>query len=296
MCSMSAFGTGNAWSDTRAYGSTLEQGSGLPSFTGLPGTAPTMTHLAHGDPVGGLYGCAALLTGLVHRQRGGDGQYVNLSMVEAMLQLATPGLLMHQVQPGAPLRRGNRRDSLAPHGFYPAAGTDQWLAVSVDSADAFAALARVIGRADWASDAALRTLAGRQAQEDAIDAAIATWSRQQDADTAAARLQAAGVPAAALLHAEHLGQQPHLAAVDFYIDVDRAVSGPQRQCGLAIRQNGHRLGAHSPAPLLGEHSAAVLQRHAGVTPAQFDALVEQGIVSLAPRPERNLLTPATPAR
>jgi crotonobetainyl-CoA:carnitine CoA-transferase CaiB-like acyl-CoA transferase len=293
MCSMSAFGTGNAWSDTRAYGSTLEQGSGLPSFTGLPGTAPTMTHLAHGDPVGGLYGCAALLTALVHRRRDGDGQYVNLSMVEAMLQLATPGVLMHQVQPGVPLRRGNRRGSLAPHGFYPAAGTDQWLAVSVDSADAFAALARVIGRADWADDATLCTLAGRQAQEDAIDGAIATWSRPLGAEAAAAQLQAAGVAAAALLHAEDLGQQPHLAAVDFYIDVDRAVSGPQRQCGLAIRQNGRRLGAHSPAPLLGEHSQAVLQRHAGVTPAAFDALVQQGIVSLAPRPERNLLTPAT---
>ncbi len=296
MCSMSAFGTGNAWSDTRAYGSTLEQGSGLPSFTGLPGTAPTMTHLAHGDPVGGLYGCAALLTGLVHRQRGGSGQYVNLSMVEAMLQLTAPGLLMHQVQPGAPLRRSNRRDSLAPHGFYPAAGTDQWLAVSVDSADAFSALARTIGRPDWADDAALHTLAGRQAQADAIDAAIASWSQQHGAEAAAAQLQDNGVAAAALLHAEHLGEQPHLAAVDFYIDVDRAVSGPQRQCGLAIRQNGHRLGARSPAPLLGEHSAAVLQRHAGVTRAAFDALVQQGIVGLAPRPERNLLTPPTAAR
>lgn len=304
MCSMSAFGTGNAWSDTRAYGSTLEQGSGLPSFTGLPGTAPTMTHLAHGDAVGGLYGCAALLTGLVHRQRGGagadGGQYVNLSMVDAMLQLATPGLLMHQVQPGAPLRRGNRRDSLAPHGFYPAAGNDQWLAVAVDSAEAFAALAQAIGRPDWAADPVLHTLDGRQAQAETIDAAITAWTRQHGAEAAARQLQDSGVPAAALLHAEHLGQQPHLAAVDFYIDVQRAVSGPQRQCGLAILQDGQRLGARSPAPLLGEHTAAVLQRHAGVTPAQFTALVDQGVVSLAPKPERNLLaTPAptaTPAR
>ena len=74
MLSMSAFGTGNAWSDTRAYGFALKQGSGLPSFTGQPGTPPTMTHLAQGDPVGGLYGCAALLTALVYRSRGGTGQ------------------------------------------------------------------------------------------------------------------------------------------------------------------------------------------------------------------------------
>ncbi len=291
MASMSAFGTGNAWSDTRAYGSTLEQGSGLPSLIGQAGTAPTMTHLAHGDPVGGLYGCAALLTGLVHRQRGGAGQYVNLSMVEAMLQLTTPGLLAHQVDPGAAAtqRRGNRRNSLAPHGFYPCAGHDQWLAVAVDSGAAFAALATLLGRADWAVDPTLQTLAGRQAQEDAIDAAIAAWSRQHTPDAAAVQLQAAGVLAAGLLHAEDLGAQPHLAAADFYIDVVRELSGPQRQCGLAIRQNGRRLGARRPAPLLGEHSWAVLQRHAGLSAAEFDALVASGVVSLSPKPARNLV-------
>ena len=290
MVSMSAFGTGNAWSDTRAYGSTLEQGSGLPSLTGVPGTAPTMTHLAHGDPVGGLFGCAALLTALVHRQRCGSGQYVNLSMVEAMLQLTTPGLLAHQLEPGAPRRRGNRRDGMAPHGLYPAAGTDQWLAVAVDSAQAFAALAQLLGRPDWAADPALRGLAGRQAREDEIDAAISAWSRQQPAEQAAARLQAAGVIAAGLQHAQHLAANAHLASADFYIDLDRAVSGPQRQGGVAILQDGQRLGARQPAPLLGEHSWPVLQRHAGLTSAQFDTLVQQGVISLSPKPERNLVS------
>ncbi len=289
MASMSAFGTGNAWSGTRAYGSTLEQGCGLPSFTGQAGTAPTMTHLAHGDPVGGLFGCAALLTALVHRQRTGQGQYVNLSMVEAMLQLSTPGLLMHQVDPGAPLRRGNRRDSLAPHGFYPAVGDDQWLALVIDSGAAFSALAKLLGRDDWAADPALQTLAGRQAQEDNIDAAIAAWSQQHSAEHAAALLQAAGVAAAPLLHADQMAQQPHLADADFYIDVDRALSGPQRQCGIAIVQNGQRLGARAPAPLLGEHTQAVLQQHLGLGPDQFAALLASGVVSLVPKPEHNLV-------
>lgn len=294
MVSMSAFGTGNAWSDTRAYGSTLEQGSGLPSLTGLAGTAPTMTHLAHGDPVGGLYGCAAMLTALVHRQRSGQGQYVNLSMVEAMLQLTTPGLLAHQVDPGAALRCGNRRDSLAPHGLYPAAGADQWLAVAIASDAAFEALAQVLGRPDWATDPALRGLAGRQAHEDLIDAAISAWSRQHPPEQAAALLQAAGVMAAGLVHAEDLATNTHLASAGFFIDVVRAVSGPQRQGGLAILQDGQRLGARQPAPLLGEHSGPVLQRHAGLSAAQFDTLLRDGVISLSPKPERNLVTAAGP--
>ena len=290
MVSMSAFGTGNAWSDTRAYGSTLEQGSGLPSFTGLPGTAPTMTHLAHGDPVGGLYGCAALLTALVHRRRTGVGQYINLSMVEAMLQFTTPALLTHQISPELPLRQGNQRPALSPHGIYPSAGVDQWVAVAVQDGPAFAALAALLGRADWAADAALMTLAGRQQQAAQIEAAISAWTLQHSPERAAQALQAAGILAAPLLHAEHLPQDTHLVASDFFIDLNRAVSGPQRQGGLAIRQGGQRLGARSPAPLLGEHSQAVLQAHASVGPDQFAALVQAGVVSFLPKPARNLVS------
>ncbi len=289
MASMSAFGTGNAWSDTRAYGSTLEQGSGLPSFIGLPGTVPTMTHLAHGDPVGGLYGCAALLTALLHRRRSGQGQYVNLSMVEAMLQLTTPALLRHQLEPGAELRQGNRRTAMAPHGVYPAAGSDQWLALAIDSGDSFAALARLLDRPDWATDPLLRTLAGRQQHEDKIDAAIAAWSRQRSPEASATLLQAAGVLAAPVQHAQHLATSSWGAGPGFFIDLERDVSGPQRQCGLAITQGGQRLGATSPAPLLGEHSWPVLQQHAGLTPEAYQALLRSEVIGLSPKPARNLL-------
>jgi crotonobetainyl-CoA:carnitine CoA-transferase CaiB-like acyl-CoA transferase len=101
--------------------------------------------------------------------------------------------------------------------------------------------------------------------------------------------------AAGLVHAEDLAANAHLASVDFYIDLDRAVSGPQRQAGVAIVQDGQRLGARQPAPLLGEHSWPVLQRHAGLNRAQFDTLVRDGVISLSPKPERNLLLTPGPS-
>src|SRR5262249_22739037 len=160
-----------------------------------PGTPPTMAHLAYGDPVGGLYGCAALLTAMVHKRRTGEGQFVNLSIVEAMLQFTTPGLLQHQVDPAAPLRRGNRHPVFAPHGIYPWAGEDGWVAIAIDDPPAFDALARIIGRGDWSGDVSLATAEGRRCREDEIDAAITAWSRGQDPHVAAALLQSAGVAA-----------------------------------------------------------------------------------------------------
>lgn len=289
MASMSCFGTGNVWSDTRAYGSTLEQGSGLPAFLGSPGTPPTMTHLAHGDPVGGLYGCAALLTGLVHRQRAGQGQYVNLSMVEAMLQFTTPALLEHQLASGGARRRGNRRTSFVPHGIYPAAGDDQWLALVVSSADEFSALCQLLGRPDWASDPQLRSLEGRREQEDLIEAAICAWSIQQAPEHGAASLRAVGIGAAALVHADQLANDTDLASAGLFVDMERALSGPQRQIGSAICQDGQRLVARQPAPLLGEHSWAVLQAYAHVDRPRFEALVAEGVIGLSPKPARNLV-------
>lgn len=288
MLSMSAFGTGNAWSDTRAYGSTLEQGAGLPVFMGEEGTPPTMYQLAYGDPVGGLFGCAALLTALFEKRRSGRGQYVNLSMVEAMLQFATPALLEHQVE-GRTTRRGNRHASFAPHGLYPVAGDDQWIALAVEDAAGFARLAEIVGRPEWAAEPALESLEVRQARAAEIDAAITAWSATQPRDEAARHLQAAGIAAAPLLHVEELFGNPHLEAEDFYLDLERAVSGPQRQAGISIRQDGRRLGARRPAPLMGEHSHEVLVGLAGVEPARYDALVRDDVITFAPKALRSVL-------
>ena len=295
MLSMSAFGTGNAWSDTRAYGSTLEQGAGLPSFAGFPGTPPTMYHLAYGDPIGGLFGCAALLTALCERRRSGQGQYVNLSMVEAMLQFATPALLERQLTGAEPPRRGNRNAVIAPHGLYPVAGDDQWIALSVGDHAAFARLARILGRPDWAVDPGFETLAGRKAREDEIDAAIVAWSKRQDRDAAARSLQAAGIAAAPLHHAQELFGNQHLDGAGFFIDLDREFSGPQRQAGLAIVQDGRRLGARQPAPLLGEHSREVLCSRAGLDPRRYEELVRRDVITFAPKALRSAMLPSPAA-
>src|SRR5690606_697708 len=87
MLSMPAFGLGNAWSDTRAYGGTLEQASGLRLSTGHAQHSPAMTSYAYGDPIGGMNAGAALLLALSVQRSSGQGCHVNLSQVEAMLAM-----------------------------------------------------------------------------------------------------------------------------------------------------------------------------------------------------------------
>ena len=160
-----------------------------------------------------------------------------------MLQFSTPALLTHQLSPATPLRSGNQHAALAPHGIYPSAGLDQWVALAVPDGPAFAALAGLLGRPDWAADPGLMSLAGRQQHAAEIEAAIGAWTKQHSPEHAARVLQAAGILASPLLHAEQLPLDAHLVEAGFFIDLDRAVLGAQRQDGLAIRQDGWRLAA-----------------------------------------------------
>ncbi len=163
MVSMPAFGLGNAWSNTRAYGGTLEQASGLPLHTGHPDGPPAMTSYAYGDPVGGLNAGAAMLLALFVQQATGEGRHVNLSQVEAMLPMAAPFILEQSISGTVSPRQGNRHPVNVPHGCFRCAGDDAWIVLTVPDAH-WPVLCRAIGREDLAVDPHLAGASGRAAR------------------------------------------------------------------------------------------------------------------------------------
>ena len=170
MLSMCAFGAQGPWRDCRAYGSTLEHASGLPSLAGRPDDPPVMGHIAFGDATGGLNGAVALLIALLHREATGEGQHIDLAQVECMMPMAAPAMLVCSATGAAPSRTGNRHLDFVPHGIFPTAGEDGWVAVAVsDDAMCAATLrAEVIGRADffdierWRNGVSGRTCSSRR--------------------------------------------------------------------------------------------------------------------------------------
>ena len=282
MLSMSAFGSGNAWSDTRAYGSVLEQGSGIPSFAGRPEWPPTMAHIAYGDPIGGIHGAASVLTALFHRRRTGRGQFINNTQIEAMLPFTTPALLIRQATGREPTRRGNRHPSMVPHGVFPCAGEDRWVAIVVTGTEGWRGLARVIGRDDWAEDTALGTPDARRRIEDEIEAAITAWTLDRDGPNAADVLQGAGVAAAPLHYMDEVTEDRHLRARSFFYEIERPYTGHQWQTGLPFRLDGARYPMRGLAPFLGGDSERVLTGLLGVEDAAYRRLIDDGVVSFAP--------------
>jgi len=285
MVSMPAFGAEGPWRDARAYGSTLEHASGLPSVAGAEGWPPATSHLAYGDPVGGYNAAAALLVALLHRQATGEGQHVDLSQVECMVQLTAPWLLA-QSATGAPgPRLGNRHPWHVPQGCFPCAGEDTWLVIAVTEDAAWRALCRIIGREDLGANPALATAAGRRAQENALEAAIAAWTRGQDADAAMAALQAAGVAAGVCRHPAAIPADAQIAARGVFQQTRRAYVGEHLQLSAPFRpQGGPPLPVRRPAPTLGEDNAAVLCGLLGLSVAKLNRLAAAGVIGTEATP------------
>jgi crotonobetainyl-CoA:carnitine CoA-transferase CaiB-like acyl-CoA transferase len=289
MMSMSAFGAGSVHRDCRAYGSTLEQGSGLPSVVGEPGGPPVMSHTAFGDAVGGLNGCAAVLTALIHARLTGEGQFIDLAQIECMMPFAAPWIVMHSIDGKIPEKYGNRHPDFVPHGCFRCAGDDDWVVIAISSDAMWPKLASLLGRADWAADASLKTAAGRRNIEREIEAEIAQWTLARAADEAMTALQAAGVASGVARLPIELLQDPQLQARGFIQEIDRPFIGRHPQPSMPFRQNEQPFAIRSAPPTLGQHNHDILSGMLGLSDAEIEQLSRDGIIGTEMLMEEQLI-------
>jgi crotonobetainyl-CoA:carnitine CoA-transferase CaiB-like acyl-CoA transferase len=278
MMSMSAFGAGSVHRDCRAYGSTLEQGSGVPSVVGDANGPPVMSHTAFGDAVGGLNGCAAVLTALIHAKLTGKGQFIDLAQIECMMPFAAPWIIAHSIDGKTPPKYGSRHPDFVPHGCFPCAGSDNWIVVAASSDVMWPKLARLLGRADWATDARLKTAAGRRAIESEIEAAITAWTAARDPESAMNELQAAGIAAGVARLPIELLQDPQLHARGFLQEIDRAFIGKHPQPSMPFRESEKSFAVRRPSPTLGEHNREILGGLLGLSDSEIEQLARDGII------------------
>ena len=190
-----------------------------------------------------------------HARRTGEGQYVDIAQGEAALHLLAPALLEWTINGRVVTRRGNDDATYVPHGVYPSAGSDRWVAIACQDDTQWHRLAAVIGRHDLAD----LTAADRHARRTELDEVIANWTRQHPPDDAQARLQQAGVAAHDV---QKLHAVPRRLATHPPAPLPSVPTPPPRR--NVRRRTQRRLLAHRacPAwagPTVGQHNEAVLR-------------------------------------
>ena len=198
-------------------------------------------------------------------------------MQEATLALVGDAALEHELTGRTPGLQGNGHPDIAPHGVYPASGEDRWVALAAEGDAQWARLCEVADRPGWLTDERYATSAARKANEDELDAAIAGWTRTQPRDELAERLAAAGLPAAPVLNPGELPSDTSFRERGVVAEVEHPEAGawPYVVVPYCLTETPLRVTAH--APCLGEHSAEVLARLAGVDAAAYEELVRLGI-------------------
>jgi crotonobetainyl-CoA:carnitine CoA-transferase CaiB-like acyl-CoA transferase len=289
MMSMPGFGSDVSWRDYVAFGMSTEQMAGFSHLTGYEGEQPVFTGTNGGDPFVGAIGATALLSALWHRELTGEGQHIDLSQVEACTLFAGDAVTAWTLAGYDPGRTGNRHRTRAPHGIYPCAGEDSWIAIDCQTDEQWRTLAGCIGRPEWAEPgSAFARVEGRMAGRKEIDAAIAVWTKTKERMPLMEGLQAAGVPAGALYDGPDLLADTHLAAREAFIAQDRDNIGVKHYPAQPYRFLRAERVLNQRAPYLGEHTNEVLRESLGMGDEELAALEAADVIGTVPVAARGL--------
>ncbi len=276
--SMAGYGQSGPHAHYVAYGPVQIPMIGLMGLTGYRSGPPREVAISYIDYNAGLHGAVAVLAALRHRERTGEGQCIDMSQWEAAMGLVAEGVLAYQMTGEQPPRIENRDPYEAPQGVYRCAGPgeDAWLALACWSDAEWQALAQAIGRADLAREPALATRAGRKADEDRIDQAIAAWTAVREAGQAAAELRAAGVAAQVVATTKAVAEDARLAAREFWVELPHPECSGARHAGIPWRFSATPLAVRRAAPALGQHTDEVLREVLGYDADRIAALHAAG--------------------
>lgn len=273
-----AFGRSGPMKDTRGLHSTVNLFSGVADVTGYADGAPRILGGVVPDPLSGIYAHFAILAALHHRDRTGQGQYIDLAMYEAMMSLIPEAVIDYSMNQTEPRRIGNRDRLMAPHGHYPCFDHDTWLALSIRDNDMWLAFCEATGRPDLAQDPRFTTPTARVQNVADLDREVEAWSRRQTVGAAVDLLQLAGIAAGPVLRSDELFENEQLKARGMVVAPDHPIAGAHPQLGLPWQMDSLRA-EYRRAPLLGEHTHEIITGLLGMSEAEYDHLHEAGVLT-----------------
>jgi crotonobetainyl-CoA:carnitine CoA-transferase CaiB-like acyl-CoA transferase len=279
MLSISGYGQTGPRRSSLSYGALTGAAAGLNSVLGYaPGEAEEIG-ITWADPVAGLFGAHALIAALIHRKQTGQGQYIDLSMLEMLETMMPEALLECEIGGREPQPIGNHDQWMAPHNCYKASGDAEcWVTIAAGSDEEWRALCHAIGQPALADDPRFLTASMRKRHEDELDAIITAWTSQHDRWQATELLQNAGVAAFPTMNNQDLGDDPHLKARGFYVELEHPVVGRQRHAGIPWHMSPSDCRVHKPAPLLGADTEDILASLLGYSPDEIARMREERVL------------------
>ena len=244
---------------------------GFTAITGWPDRPPHPPWGAYTDFISPRYALSALGAALHHRHRTGQGQYIDMSQIEASIHFLAPLVLEYRDSGRVRTRPGTDCERAAPHGVYRTAGIERFCAVATETDEQWEALCSMVPE--------LRRVSDRWAETAAADEILAAWFAPRDGFEAAQELRDAGVPAYTALRASDFYADPNLVARQFFIELDHGAIGTMTFDGPVTLFSATPARPWRAGPLVGEHTQQVMSEILGFSDEEITALAATGTLT-----------------
>lgn len=257
------------------------QGSAISGFnflTGWPDREAIGQHGTITDSLAPRFVAAAVVAALLHRQKTGEGTYIDVAQTETAAYSLSGWMLEFLAEGRVVGRDGNRSRFAAPHGAFPCAGEDRWCTIACHDDRDWLHLRAAMGEPAWAADPRFATLAGRKAAEDELEAAIGAWTRGRDAGGLVDELQAAGIDAGLVETYRDLCEDPQLRHRGYFQRMSHRVIGDHlvEKLGYELSDTPGRI--DHPGPVLGEHGPQLYREILGLSDDEIAQLEREGVL------------------
>jgi len=273
--SMSSFGDTGPYAHYAGYGAVFEALGGINSLTAYDRDSRPC-RIKEIDVTNGSAGAGAVMTALIHRRKTGQGQYIDLSQLEAATH-ATIGehLLAVAMNADQTLPRGNRHWKYAPQGCYRCRGQDKWVVITVRTEAEWERFCEVAEHPEWKTDERFASLSDRMANHDKLDKLINQWTGTRENIEIMERLQANNICAGAVLDVDDLGKNPHLEDRGYFAAEKQSPDTRFPGMPFALSESPGKVAWRGPA--LGRHNEHILCHLLGRSPEEVTPIKESEV-------------------
>jgi crotonobetainyl-CoA:carnitine CoA-transferase CaiB-like acyl-CoA transferase len=262
-CSITGFGQTGPYAQRPGYDFMIQGLGGLMSLTGLPesepGGGPMKVGVALTDVLTGLHAVAGILAALAWRDRSGEGQHLDLALLDVQVSCLANQALNQLVTGRSPQRLGNAHPSIVPYQAFPTADGNMILAVGNDSQ--FASFCDATGNAHWATDPRFATNAARVENRNALVPLLRQLSVERTTAEWIALLGRANVPCGPINTLEQVFADPQVIARGLHRRLPHPILGSVPTVASPLRLSKTPVRYAHAAPALGADTVAILARH-----------------------------------
>ncbi|CAO3359510.1 CaiB/BaiF CoA transferase family protein [Azospirillum melinis] len=279
-CSITGFGQTGPYRNRAGYDFMIQGMGGLMSITGQPdfepGGGPVKVGVAVTDIFTGLYATIGIMGALAHRDRTGEGQQVDLALLDVQVAVLANQAMNCLVGGKAPQRLGNAHPNIVPYQAF--ATRDGYIILAVGNDGQFAKFCTVAGRPDLAKDERYATNPARVANRKELVALLEELIRTRDSHDWLDALEQVGVPCGPINDLAAVFEDPQVKARNIHQDLPHPTQGSVPTVASPIRYSGTPLVHDTAPPTLGQHTDTVLAESLGLGEADIAALREKGVI------------------